>query len=288
MNGKQLITRNYVFWPVILLLFLLVPIPAYCADEVAILLSDDEKAYETPVATFKNEIHLPVSIYNLLGNLKNAPKTMADIFAKDTKLIFALGSKAAFVAKVWTMDKQYIPVIFAMVINWQRYNLLEGQDNIAGIASEVSPGSLAEKTSQVLNLELVAKPISRPGDFKRTYKEFGREIGGFWILADPVIYTIDNISWLEKKCINDNLACIGQSKNVAKFGMLIAVDPDMHSIGSQAAAISKSIIHHKKKPKDIGVMSPLGTKIFLNLLTAEKIGLDISPAAREMASEIID
>ena len=66
------------------------------------------------------------------------------------------------------------------------------------------------------------------------------------------------------------------------------MDPDLHSIGSQAVAISKSILYHNKKPKDIGVMSPLGTKIFLNLLTAEKIGLDISPAAREMASEIID
>ena len=91
------------------------PLPSYCADEVAILLSDNEKAYETPVATFKNEIDMPVTIYNLMGNIKNAPNTMADIFAKDTKLIFALGSKAAYVAKVWTIDKQHIPVIFAIL-----------------------------------------------------------------------------------------------------------------------------------------------------------------------------
>lgn len=317
MNGKRFPNKRLTGSWFLLLCILAWPQFSLGAEKIAILLSDEEKAYATPVETFTNEINLPVKVYNLQGNIKNAPSIMAEIFSDSSSLVFALGAKAAYIAKIWTMDRQDVPVVFAMVLNWQRYNLLEGQNNIAGIASDVSPGiqlanmtmfspdvkrigviyskdhsaqivSMAKKASKVLELELVAQPIVRPSDFKRVYKEFGKSIDGFWVLADPVIYTIENISWLEKKCLNDNLSCIGQSKNVAKFGMLLAVDPDMHSIGSQSAAISKSILYHNKKPKEIGVMSPLGTKVFLNMLTAEKININISPAAKKLASEIID
>lgn len=317
MNGKKSNTKRLGFTALILLCFMALPRQSIGAQKIAILLSDQEKAYAAPIATFTNEINSPVEVYNLQGNIKNAPKTMADIFADDISLIFALGAKAAYVAKVWTMDRQDIPVVFAMVINWRRYDLLKGQNNVAGIASEISPGtqlanmtmfspnvkkigviyseehskqivSVAKKAADFLNLELISKSILRHGDFKRTYKEFGQEIDGFWVLADPVVYTLDNISWLEKKCLKDSLSCVGQSKNIAKMGMLLAVDPDMHSIGSQAAAISKSILHNTKTVGQIGVVSPLGTKLFLNLKTAEKVGLDISPAAMELTSEIID
>ena len=317
MNGKKSNIKRLGFTALILLCFMALPRQSIGAQKIAILLSDQEKAYAAPIATFTNEINSPVEVYNLQGNIKNAQKTMADIFADDTSLIFALGAKAAYVAKVWTMDRQEIPVIFAMVINWQRYDLLKGQNNMAGIASDVSPGTQlanmtmfspnvqkigviyskdhsgeivakAEKATGLLDLELIAKPISRPEDFQRTYKEFGNDINGFWVLADPVIYTLENISWLEKKCLKDNLSCIGQSENVAKFGMLLAVDPDMHSIGSQAAAISKSVLQNTKQVKRIGVVSPLGTKLFLNLKTAKKVGLNISPAAMELTTEIID
>jgi len=316
MSGRQL-TRFFAL-AILVITHLWGALPEACAaGKIAILLSDDEKAYAVPVETFTDEIDMSVEVFNLLGEIKNAPAIMHKLFSEDISLIFALGAKAAYTAKIWTEDRHSIPVVFAMVINWQRYNLLKGSHNIAGIASDVTPGTqfanltifspdvrrigviyskehsgqlveMAQQASRLLDIELVAKPILKPGDFKRTYKELGNTMQGFWLLSDPVVYTLDNISWLGKKCISDKLSCIGQSRNVAKLGMLLAVDPDTHNIGSQAAAISKSILHNKKPPEEIGVMPPLGTKLYLNLKTAKKIDLDISPNALDMANEIID
>jgi len=203
------------------------------------------------------------------------------------------------------------------VLNWQRYDLLKGQDNIAGIAPDIEPGTQfanmtvfcpnvhrigviyseehssrtvaeAGNAAAKLGVELVTQPISHPKDFERAYKKLAGRIDVFWILTDPVVYTLENVSWLEARCIKDRLACIGQSENIAKLGMLLAIDPDILSIGAQAASIAKSIILRDQNPKKIGVAPPLGTRIFLNMKTAREIGVTINSAALNITSEIIE
>jgi putative tryptophan/tyrosine transport system substrate-binding protein len=284
---------------------------------IAILLSDSEAAYTRPVASFIDEIRMPVRIFNLRGDINNAPQQMAKIFAIRPSLIFALGAKAAYTAKVWTADQPEIPVIFAMVLNWQRYGLLEGQHNIAGIASEAAPGTQlasmtiafpqikrigviyskayssetvgqAKKAAAKLGLEIVDMPIDRPAEFRQAFKQIAEKIDGFWLLADPVVYTLDNVDWLENRCALDRLICIGQSKNIAETGVLLAVDPDIANIGRQAASIAKSILLNHQQPDRIGVMPPLGTHLVLNIKTANKIGLKLSRTTVDMFSDIIE
>ncbi|MBU0730867.1 MAG: hypothetical protein KKA70_14110 [Proteobacteria bacterium] len=315
MNGEKY-KISLVFWVLFWQLFL-AGLALGDTGTIAVLLSDQEKVYRAPVEIFVDEIGMPVGIYNLDGDIRKAPQVMAEIFSANPSLIFALGAKAAFIAKTWTRDRQDIPVIFAMVLNWERYGLLTGQKNIAGIAHDValstqlanltmfssdiqnvgviyseeySKDSItnAQLAAKKLGINLISMPITRPHDFKRNFKQLSDKIDAYLVLADPVIYTLDNISWLEKRCVRDRIICIGPSKNVASQGVMLALDPDVKNTGSQAVSIAKNIIVLKKDPQDIGVMPPLGTRLYLNLKTAAKIGFEVSPAVVDLATEIIE
>jgi ABC-type uncharacterized transport system substrate-binding protein len=284
---------------------------------IAVFLSDTEEAYTRPVATFIDEIQMPVQFFNLKGKIDNAPREMKRIFAIHPALILALGAKAAYTAKVWTADHPQIPVIFAMVLNWRRYKLLDGQNNIAGIASEVAPGTQfvnltmasprakrigaiyspthssetirqARLAAEKLGLQLIAVPIHRPVEFRQAYKQMAERIDGFWMLTDPVVYTLANVDWLEQRCTRDRLLCIGQSRNIAETGILLAVNPDIANVGLQAASMARDILLNHQIPKQIGVMPPLGTRLVLNVKTAEKIDLKLNRIVMDLASEIVD
>lgn len=306
----------------VLLIFLMfgllvgVPAPAAASDgPIAILLSDSETAYGQQVSIFSEEIGLPVQVFNLHGNLAHDPGLKEKLFAVKPALIFALGAKAAYAAKLWTHDRQDIPVLFAMVLNWQRYKLLDGNSNIAGIAAEISPGaqfvnmtmflpsmrrigliysplsatilSQAREAASLLGLELVAEPIDRSNDFKRAFKLLAGRIDAFWLLNDPVVYTLENMDWLENRCLKEKLFCVGQTQNLAKMGMAFTVNPDFAQLGGQVAAMARNILLHGQKPGEIGVMEPIGTQLFVNIKTAERIGLSVSPEVLDMATSVI-
>jgi len=317
MTGKML--RNKIILLLFIIVWIAVPGLLLAGNEqsIAILVSDEEQAYSGPIASFSAEINLPVETYNLKGDVEQAPVVMAKIMRRKPSLIFALGAKAAVISKIWTAAHPEIPVVFAMVLNWERYGLLDRQGNVAGIAYDVAPGThlanlsmispesnrvgliysrehskrvveLARKSAEILNLKLVEKVIANPQEFQRAFKGMEDKIDSYWILSDPIVYTLENISWLEQRCIKARIICLGPSENVAKLGVVLSVDPDQKNMGGQAASISKSILRYNQQPGKIGVMPPIGTRLFINLKTANKIGLQISQNALDQATQVID
>ncbi len=314
MVGKIFITKGIFF----LILFFFSSL-LYAGENkwVAVLLSDSEKAFEMPVRAFSDSIGLEVRIFNLHGDIQKGNDLKELIQQEKPALIFALGAKATFAAKLWTRKRQKLPVIFAMVLNWQKYNLLGEQSNITGISSHVNPGSQflnlnmfapkarrigviyssvhskeiveqARQASRIVGLELVEKRIKSNRDLKKQYKKLVSQVDALWVPSDPVVYTIENMGWLEKRCIRDKLVCIGPSRNLTQMGFMLSVRPDMTSIGVQAASIGKNILDRGQKPSSIGVMEPLGTHIFLNKRTADRLDLHISSVAIDMVTEIIE
>lgn len=280
---------------------------------VVILLSDTEQAYVQPVDSFQKEIERPVAVFNLRGDIRNDLQLKAKILAVKPALIFALGAKAAYIAKLWTRDHLKVPVLFAMVINWSRYDLAS-QPNVAGISAETAPGTQfvnmamfspkvgkigviysdhsshfleqARKAADILGLGLVSVPIQHPGEFRHTFKKIAGGIDAYWVLHDPVIYTLDNMDWLKDRCVKERLVCVGQSVNIARMGLVLAVNPDPVNIGSQIASMARNILQGRQTPEQIGVMDPLATNVYVNIKTADRIGLAISQAALGMATKV--
>lgn len=319
-------TGNHPLYKIILVLIALTAIvfrlaePARAAaansGQIAILLSDSSEAYLQQATAFKEEVILPCQLFDLQGDIQRDPGLKDRLFASRPALIYALGAKAAYAAKLWTKDHQEIPVIFAMVLNWQRYNLLDNNHNIVGIAAEVAPGTQfanltmfspsvkrigllyspystqiltqAKKDAALLGLELVTEPINNSEDFQLGFKKLSGKIDAFWVLNDPIIYTLNNMDWLENRCLREKLLCVGQSKNLAIKGMVLTVNPDNNQIAAQASAITKNILSHTQKTSNLEVMAPLGTQLLVNRKTAQHIGLTLSPQALSIATSVID
>jgi putative ABC transport system substrate-binding protein len=300
------------------LIFLLFACPVWSSEgPVVVLLSDSEVAYEQPLAEFEAKLMREVSVYNLHGDIERAPDLMQRIMNSNPSLILALGAKAAYFAKAATQSRQEVPVIFAMVLNWQRYKLMQGQENIAGIDSDVSSGTQmlslnlffpevrrlgvlyskshssttideAARAAEIVGMDIVSTPIDRAKELKLAYKRLVGKVDALWLPTDPVLYTLDNVHWLKRQCLKDRLICIGQSDNIVRLGMLLAVNPDIPSIGLQAATIAEDILHYGAKPSKIGVQDPLGTRLTLNAGTAKKIGLTLPEGVLQMADEVVE
>ena len=300
-------------------MFLLQPDPAAADDKswIAILTSDDSPVYTQTIETFKAGTNRDVRLFSLHDDIHQTPALRETILAKPPTLIFALGAKAAYAAKLWTSNRQEIPVLFAMVLNWQKYKLLEGQHNMAGISTEINPGNqflnlsmlapgvkrigviyspafsselvaVARQSTQMLGLTLIEQPIDASQHFEHAYKKLADQVDAIWVLQDPVTYTLKNMDWLKERCLKDKLICIGQSENLAEVGMLLSVRADEANIGAQAASMAINILERNQPPDSIGVMEPLGTSIIVNRRTANHIGLELSQHVLGMVTDIID
>ena len=292
--------------------------PVWSADgPVVVLLSDSETAYVQPLAEFKEKMKREISVYNLEGDINRAPDIMRRIMKSNPSLILALGAKAAYFAKAATTFRQEVPVIFAMVLNWQRYKLMQGQNNIAGIDSDISSGTQllslnlffpqvkrlgvlysethssstideAAHAAELVGMDIISRPIDRAKELKQGYRRLIGKIDALWLPTDPVLYTLENIHWLKRQCVKDRLICIGQSDNIVRLGMVLAINPDIPSIGTQAAVIAEDILSYDAKPSMIGVRDPLGTRLSLNARTAKQIGLALPEGVLQMADEVVE
>lgn len=320
MNGKRFHIKLIIAVILPVMLMILAPWPCMGATSqelIVILVSDVEDAYGKALDAYVEEADFPVRIINLKGQIDKAGDVMANVIALKPALIFCLGAKASYIAKVWTADRPDIPVIFAMVLNPEKYELNSGQSNIAGIATEVDPGAQfanlslffpkirnigliyspehssqliehAEKTTALLGMKLITSPITSPNEFRKAYLSIREKIDAFWVIADPVVYRVRNMAWLEKRCIEDQLICMGPSENIAKLGLVLSVNPDLSSIGSQAVSMTNDILRYGNTPNTLGIQPPLGTVVTLNMKTVRKLDLEIDPKSMNMASEIIN
>lgn len=315
MAGKNILTS--ILATIMVLGFLAFPCLADERKSIAVLLSGPEEVYVNTAAAFEAEVGYPVNLFNLQGDIRSNPQLKRKLLDSKPVLILALGAKAAYVAKLWTKDRTDIKVIFAMVLNWQNYDLLSGQDNIAGIAAEIAPATQfvnlttfvpklkkigviynkeksgniiaqAKKKAAALGLELLAVSVDRPEDFQNAYKQLRWQVDCFWAVNDPVAYSLDNMAWLADKCVKDRMVCLGQSKNISEQGLAFSISTNSGDIGSQAASLAKNIILGHQTVGEIGVMPPLGTDILVNMRTVDRIGIKINEIALDMATEIIN
>ncbi|HFE39563.1 MAG TPA: hypothetical protein ENK06_14305 [Gammaproteobacteria bacterium] len=305
--------KNMLF----LFLMILFTTPLLAREKpVVIVYSDNNKNYIAPARAFKDKLARQIKAYYLGENLSQATATMTNIMKQDPALIFALGARAAWFSKMATKNHQRTKVIFAMVINWQRYDLLGGQNNIMGISSDIAPGiqlfnlglvspqvkrvgviysqshsaetiTQAKKAADLLGLTLSTEPIERADSFKRAWRKISSEIDAYWVLTDPVLYTLENIYWLNERCLKEKIICIGQSENITKLGILLSINPDEENIGIQAAAMAKHVLNGRTETMK-KIVTPIATHVTFNRATAEKIGIHVDEQILSLVNDVVN
>ncbi len=272
---------------------------ALAAENIyAFIKSADVKQFDEVINGFKDS-YPDASIKILdLERQQDLQTVSTFISSNNPSAIICLGAGAAITAV--SIEKKR-PIIFSMVLNYQRYKQLK-QPNVTGIAMEVMPATLftqfrllfpkldsigvpyhpevsmeivqdAISASKLLNLKILPIELSNPDEMEKKLAENNVKINGLWMIADFKLYNkkTQALESLIKFSLDNKKPLLAFSEPFIKAGSFFSVSTDNRSLGSQIALISKQVVHDKTAPSSIPVAPPIGTFTVINKNAAKEI-----------------
>jgi len=280
------------------------------ARVIAVLKSDDLAAYSAPIESFTQAINARVVTYDLGGDLEKGKQIAQQLAQVPPDLILALGAKAAYSARKYITQ---VPVVYAMVLNPEKYQLT--QPNMTGITIEIPPETVftqyrmfapeisrvgviygtateelvkrAEKAASSLGILLVRAQVADPREVGEAFDRIRDMIDSLWMVPDTTVLTEETFRLLLQKTKSRKIPYLAYSDNFVKAGAFVSVSPDYRTIGSQAASIARQILDDKTSPAAIPPAPPIGTHLTVNLQTAKALDLHLDPLVMAFADEII-
>ncbi len=276
---------------------------------VSVVFSSDIEAYQQAWSGFEKflgekKVSLWVSEYNLKE--EEPVEVYSRINKERPDIVFTLGTKASKLAKEKIKD---IPVVFCMVFNPKKIVDL----NITGVSMEIPDEKKLQLIKRILpdgkNLGVIYSPIStlRYKKMSQTYRDFGlqligrkidsgkelpealeeisRQIDCFLMIPDSKIYFPKSVEYLLLESLRKKFPVVGLSSLYTKAGALFSFDCDYNDLGRQAAEITLKILN-KEKPSNIKPAIPRKTNLSLNLIAAERMGIEIPSQIIKEASEV--
>lgn len=296
-----------VFWCMAAFFFQIIINPGVPADEkrVVIIRSNRITAYNEAVEGFKEECereNISINdIYDLNGDLEDGKKAIKniEISKPGPDLIFAVGILAATLAKERFTN---IPIIFCMVILHERFNLqgpnitgisleapLEEQftilEKISGKGKNVGVIYGPENTGKIITeafhiaerfgFNLITREIRSEKEVAFKLKELIDKIDVLWIVSNITIMKEETLGIIIKTALRHSLPTFCNSSAFVRAGVLASISPDYKYTGYQAARLAQTLLNSPKLVS-LGVRQPDKVDLFLNIRTANTIGIDIS------------
>jgi putative ABC transport system substrate-binding protein len=298
-------------------LFILLPSTIVHADEIPqktalIIKSNDLDVYEPFIEAFSENVPYNTKVASMGGNMAKGVEIVTGVSNSPPSIIIAIGARAAYICSKYIDD---IPILFALVVNWEKYSL-RNKKNITGIYIDVpvetqlaqfkmfvqsvskmgviyskrwSEDHLAEAIpkAEMFGIDILKAEVTESSQLEKAYKKIGEKIDSYWMLGDPVSVTMDNFYFLLAKTEEKGIPLFAYDKEFVKKGGLLSISTDYLTMGSQLATMAKQIIQDEISPEDIEVERPIGTTIVFNEITAKKIGLDVNTLILNMADELV-
>jgi putative tryptophan/tyrosine transport system substrate-binding protein len=267
-----------------------------------VIKSQDLSAYNKVVKgfqdeCFKNDITIK-SIYDLNGKMKIGQKIVRKVRKEKPDIILAIGVLAATVVKEKIED---IPIVFCMVINHARFQLMES--NITGISTEIAiedqlkgfqsilgafknlgviydpskTGNIianAENKIEDAGINLVKYEISDSKEVSEAMKNLIGKIDALWLLPDSTVVTKNSFGFIKSTALENRTPLLCTSDVFVKAGALASVSSNHKDIGKQAAGLARKILE-LSMPGSLGIVYPDRFKLTINTNTAEKLGLEL-------------
>ncbi len=243
-----------------------------------------------------------LAIFDMQGK-SNEKKVRQFIQAKKPSIIIALGSLAA--STVTKIEKQ-IPIVFAMVINYQKYSFLK-QENVTGISMEVPSQKLFNQfkmlmpsiksigvpfhplaSAEIVNdallvaskmdINLVDIEVTNPNEITAKLREKIDSYDSLWMLADTKLYNN------KTNAINDLMSFSNRydkpllvfSESFLQAGAFFSITIDYQSLGIQTAFVANKIVEDKLSPTQIKIAPPIGIYRVVNEENAKLLEKEFS------------
>lgn len=262
--------------------------------------SADLGAYAQVVAGFSSEARAQVEELTLDEGAEAQAKAFKSLAEKKPSLILAIGPAAAVGARKQFSD---VPVIFAMVPYFQRYEL-EGQ-NVTGVAltSDLSleldaikamvskvkrvgvphdprfSQALVEQ-AQLLAQErgLAVVPLevdATPGKLEKVLRGAKGKVDALILVSDRTVGNTAMVQRVLAWSSDEKVPVVGLTPGQVREGAVLALAPAATGLGAQAGRLANRVLFEKIDPGAMAVQSPEGVELFVNWSTAKKLS---SPA----------
>ena len=287
--------------------------PAF-AQSVTVIKSRKFEAFDQVIKSFV-DANTSISAdqvieYNLEGKKENWKKIREKISPTDSRFILAMGPLPAQMAKESLSN---IPIIFCMVSNPHRYGL--SGENLVGISMDV-PGetqftqyksvmpnlktlgviydpqksealvSEANLAAQKLGLELIMTPVSSHKKVPKALRDMLGKIDALWMVPDDTVLTTASFRFFLVTSFEKKLPFLAISDIFVKVGALATIAPAPTELGHQISQLANQLQSGELDLTQVDILAPKQTNLVINVKTAKKIGLDLSPEILESASKL--
>jgi putative ABC transport system substrate-binding protein len=283
--------------------------PGVASAVILVVKSDDLPQYNSPTNAFSVAYTGEIVELNLEGSREEGEARLRKAAGKhDIDAVFSLGTQAAYLARNTLPET---PLVFAMALDWQRYDLAEHGSGVAvempadvlltrfklllpdltrlGViySSRASQANLqaAHEAARTLGITLVEETVAHPDEVAGAYRRMRGEIDALWMLPDPVVVTRDNFRYLAERTRRDGVGFLAFSENFVRAGALLSISPDYQTMGSQAAVLVKRMIEDGET--NVPVQAPIGSSLVINAATARRLDIDVNASMMSMADLVI-
>ena len=299
-------------------------LPAPAGAVVLVVKSDGLEQYDAPIRSFKSGVTESTRVIDIEGSRRRGGERLRAVASRtDTSdaepvdAVFALGGQAAYLSRRALPTR---PMVFAMVLDWQRYEftapaagisveipvdslftrfklLLPGIERLGLIhGGDLSPATLlaAREAAAVLSIELIVESVKYSESVPGAYRRLRRDVDALWMLPDPLVVTLDNFRYLRDRTRRDGVAFLAFSENFVRAGALLSIAPSYRTMGAQAAALLDELRAQPSLTRtaaaragEIRVQQPMGSKLVINADAAQDLGIELDAALLSMADVVV-
>jgi putative ABC transport system substrate-binding protein len=283
---------------------------AVAAQGVVVLKSSDIEPFNQALAGFLADCDNRIAAYNLQGSERRKRRIIKRIIEDKPKIILAIGSLAAQVAKESVQDT---PVVFCMVSNPHKYGLVG--ENVVGISLDIpfetqfatyklllptlrtigviydpdKTGAMitdAQAMADSLGFKLLAMPVASQKEVPAAFRSMLGRIDALWMVPDDTVVTQESFKFLLLETFENNLPFLTVSDIFVEVGALASLSPDYTDVGRQGCQLARKIESGRLHPEDANTLPPAKVNLAINLKTASKIGLAFSSEIIQSANKV--
>ena len=286
--------------------------PAALAEGVVIFKTKSIGPYNQAVAGFRSACKAPITEFDMNGDDAQGLALVEQIRASEPEVIFAVGTKAARIAKEKFSE---LPIVFCMVLNPDRNGVLGPNTTgvllqipysrqfkllktvlptvkVVGVLYDPSKTrdnvSVARQEAQLLEIDLVPIEVSSEKEVPNGLRELlDRKVDMLWLTTDSTVLNKDTFAYIVTYTLERNVPLMAYQASFVKAGAFLALAPSYEGIGEQASRMTEKILQGSAV-SELPVEDPDGNLLALNMKVAQQIGLEVPLGVVDLADEVVE
>lgn len=280
-----------------------------------ILVSAHQPAYVRVAEEVSRVLAPDATLVRIDLDSPDGPTLARNALATKRGVVVAIGSRAAKLAREAVRGA---PLVYAMVLDPASIGLPEpgaaSQGSITGVTMDVSPDREFELIREMLpvatrigvlydpavsgdavrrattaakagGITLVGQAVRSEGDVLRAASLLAPQVDGLWALADPTVLTAANAKALILFSLRAQKPFFAMSEGFVRSGALAALAASPEDVGRRAGELAARILSGTPA-RSIPPEAPPRLSLFVNLSTAEHLGLTVPDGLRSRAATV--